>query len=595
MAKSAATTEKSEATRDYWAESVARFNEALGDFLRSPTLPKPSRKYDQMAVLSAWSDVMKGVFTQPEKLIQTQMNAMDSWSRLWANMWKPQDEAEPVVLPERGDRRFADEKWESSACFRQMKQGYLLAGKQLRELVQSSTEPDKSKRALAELLVEQYLNAVAPTNFAFTNPAVINRTLETKGANLVAGFANLLADMSEGRGIVRRRTDKGAFRLGENIAATPGMVVYQNDLMQLIQYSPATDKVRKRPMLYVPPLVNKYYMIDLQPSSSLIKWLVDQGNTVFVVSWVDPDEGHAHCEVADYVGRGVIEAMDQVMKATGEKSVDLFGFCMGGTLISMAAAVLAARDENAKIGSITLIGALIDFTDMMEWSAFVNEAQVEALDVHVGEKGYIDKDELQQLFSMMRANDLIWSSWVNHYLLDKEAPPSDLLFWFEHGSHIPQAFLTSYNRDLLVKNHLRVPGQVTLLDEKLDLTRVTAPITIIGLKNDHVSAWTSVYQGHHYFGGPITFVLGGSGHNAGVINPPHRNKHGYWLNKELPATADEWLAGATKHEGSWWPFWNEWLAKQDKGEPVAAREPGCGKLKPIEPAPGTYVLSGIEQ
>lgn len=589
MAKPAAEPENNEKTA-YCVESFRKLGEALTTFVRQPPVYKPSRRYDPMAVLSAWGDVVSGAVMHPDRMLKAQTDAMTEWGRFWTSIWDTSGAAEPVVAPERGDRRFKGEKWETSPWFRSVKDSHLLMAKQMREMIEASTEEDPSKRALASLLLEQYLNAVAPTNFVLTNPEVMQRTVDTGGANLVAGFANLLTDMADGRGLIRRRTDENAFVLGENLACTPGQVIYQNDLMQLIQYVPTTKTVRARPLLYVPPLVNKYYMIDLQPRSSLVKWLVDQGQTVFLVSWVDPDESHRHCEVDDYVGRGVLEALDKVLECTGQESVDLFGFCMGGTLIAMADAVLAARGEIAKVGSSTLIGALVDFDDMKEWSAFVNEAHVDALDGHLETKGYIDKDELQQLFSLMRSNDLIWSSFVSHYLLDKETPPSDLLFWFEDGSHIPHAFLRSYNRKLLLEDHLRVPGAVELLGEKLDLTKVTAPMMIVGLKDDHVSAWTSVYRGHQYFGGPVEFVLGGSGHNAGVINPPSANKHGYWVNEELEPDASEWLKKAGKHEGSWWPHWLAWLARNDEGGEVAARQPGCGKLKPIEPAPGSFVL-----
>lgn len=573
-----------------WNDALTKLAESVSQFMRHPPVPTPSRRYDTLTVMSAMSDVMTGVMMQPEKLLQAQMEAAGQWAQMWTGMWGIGNDDDSIVAPTRGDRRFRDEKWETSPYFRQLKQSHLLIAQQMRTLVESSAESDPSKRALTGLLVEQYLNATAPTNFVFTNPEVLRRTLETGGANLVSGFANLLTDLSSGRGIVRRRTSPDAFRLGENIACTPGSVVYQNDLIQLIQYTPATKNVRARPLLYVAPLVNKYYMIDLKPESSLIRWLVEQGQTVFVVSWVDPDASHRNCEVSDYVGRGVLEAMEVVGKITGEDAIDLFGFCMGGTLIAMAAAVLAARGEIASVGSITLIGALVDFEDMKEWAAFVNEAHVDALDLHTGKKGYIDKDELQQLFSMMRANDLIWSSFVSHYLLDQEAPPSDLLYWFEDGSHIPQAFLRSYNKTLLVDDHLRVPGAVTLLGESLDLTAITAPTMIIGLKDDHVSAWTSVYRGGGYFGGAVEFVLGGSGHNAGVINPPSAGKHGYWINGDTSATADEWLATASKNEGSWWPHWLAWLTDHDDGRTVPAREAGRGKYKVLEPAPGSYVL-----
>lgn len=591
MANTAPTAEAENAAKNnYCMDAYRKLGEAVGAFLRHPPAYKPSRRYDPMAAFSAWSDVLSGAMMHPDRLIKAQREAASAWVKLMTNLWDTSGSLEPVAVPERGDRRFRGEEWDKNPFYRSVKESHLLMANQMREMIEASTEADPSKRALASLLLEQYLNAVAPTNFVITNPDVLRRTVDTGGANLVAGFANLLNDIAEGRGIIRRRTDDTAFELGKNLACTEGAVVYQNDLMQLIQYTPTTKTVRARPLLYVPPLVNKYYMIDLQPKSSLVKWLVDQGQTVFLVSWVDPDESHRHCEVDDYVGRGVLEALDKVLECTGEKSVDLFGFCMGGTLIAMADAVLAARGEIDKVGSSTLLGALVDFDDMKEWSAFVNEAHVDALESHIETKGYIDKDELHQLFAMMRANDLIWSSYVSHYLLDKDSPPSDLLFWFEDGSHIPEAFLRSYNRKLLLEDHLRVPGAVELLGEKLDLTKVTAPVMIVGLKDDHVSAWTSVYRGHQYFGGPVEFVLGGSGHNAGVINPPAANKHGYWVNEELEPDAEEWFGKAGRHEGSWWPHWVQWLEKNDKGGQVPARKPGCGKFKPIEPAPGSFVL-----
>ncbi|MES2493589.1 MAG: alpha/beta fold hydrolase [Pseudomonadota bacterium] len=574
---------------DYMIEAYSKLATSFQHFLASPPAVKPSRSYDSLSVFSAMSDVMKGVMRQPEQLLQAQMTAARDWSKLWQDMWSPGG-GESTVVPERGDRRFNDAAWDDSQYFRHLKKTHLMLSQQLRKLVQSSPEEDKSKRAMAELLVEQYLNAVAPTNFVFTNPRVLRRTVETCGANLVAGFANLLEDLSTGHGIVQRRSDPGAFELGVNLACTPGAVVFQNELMQLIQYEPTTPDVRKRPLVYVPPLVNKYYMIDLKPEASLVKWLVDQGHTVFVVSWVNPDENHRHCGVEDYVGIGVIEALEQARKASGAETADFFGFCMGGTLISIASAVLTARGEGDKIGSITLIGALVDFADMMQWSAFVNEAHVEALDVHVGERGFIAKEELQRLFSMMRANDLVWSSFINHYLLDSEAPPSDLLYWFEDGAHIPEAFLRTYNRKLLLEDRLREPGAVTMLGEQLDLTQIASPITIIGLKDDHVSSWKSVFRGIQSFGENVQFILGGSGHNAGVINPPQRNKHGYWTNSSATDDADAWLAGATKHEGSWWPLWSEWLYANDPEGTVPARKPGGGKLKVIEAAPGSYVL-----
>ncbi|NWK95973.1 class I poly(R)-hydroxyalkanoic acid synthase [Sphingobium lactosutens] len=547
---------------------------------------------DVMPVVSAISDILAGLAAQPDTLVRTQMEMATDWLKLWTAALPFNPEAESVIEPNRNDRRFKDDEWSSSPYFNSVKQAHLIASKHLRSLVRSSAIQDPSKRAYANVVIDQFLDAVSPTNFPFSNPVVVRRTIETGGANLVSGFANLLADVSEGKGLVKRRAPD-IFKPGVNIAVTPGGVIFQNDLMQVIQYSPATPDVRKRPLLYVPPLVNKFYMIDLQPKSSLIRWLVEQGETVFAISWVDPDESHRNCEVADYVSRGVIEALDIVREATGETVTDLFGFCMGGTLAALAEAVLVARGEGDRIGSTTLIGSLVDFSDMKEWTAFVNETQVDALDQHVDEKGYIDKVELQQLFSAMRANDLIWSPFINHYLLGVDAPPSDLLYWFEDGSHIPQAFLRTYNRTLLLQNHLREPGAVSLLGESLDLTKSVAPKLIVALKDDHVSAWTAVYQGTQYFGGSVEFVLGGSGHNAGVINPPAANKHGYWTNPQLVETGEQWLAAATRNEGSWWPHWAAWLQALPGNTLVPARQVGDGALPQIEPAPGSFVTGQL--
>ncbi len=574
-----------------WLEAWKKLGRSMADFAQSPPDLEIARRFDYEAVLDAVASVTQGLIMQPAKMAEIQLQAMQDATKVWASLFMPLDEREPVVEPGRGDRRFKHPDWNENALFDQFKQTYLVAAKGMRSLVDASPEEDPKKRAIVGFIVEQFLNAVAPTNFVLSNPEVLRKTVETGGANLVAGLAHLIEDIAGGKGVVKRRAPS-AFVLGENIACTPGAVVFENDLMQVIQYTPTTAKVARRPLLYVPPLVNKYYMIDLRPKSSLIRWMVEQGHTVFVVSWVDPDDSHRHCEVEDYIGRGVIQAMDVVNAITGEPDVDLFGFCMGGTLIAIAEAVLAARGEGDRIGTTTLIGSLVDFSDMREWAGFMHESHVNALDSHVSSKGYIDKGELQQLFALVRSNDLIWSSFVDHYLLDREAPASDLLFWFEDGSHIPEAFLSTYNKKFLLENHLTDPGKVELLGEKVDLGAIKSPTMIIGLKADHVSAWEAVYHGGRYFGGPVEFVLGGSGHNAGVINPPSANKHGYWTSNKMPDSANDWLAGADQHEGSWWPHWEAWLKGQKGNKQVPARELGNKDYPVLEDAPGRFVLAG---
>ena len=537
-------------------------------------MTKPTLPFDPFALAQASGELAMSLASRPQDLLQVQMEAAKQWGDFWTGALTGKAGEAPR------DRRFMAAEWQDDPYYRSVRDAYLLASKQLREVV-SLGDGDDSSKATARFLLDQYLNAISPANFAHTNPDVVKRTKETNGANLVQGFANFLEDVSSGKGIVQRRSDPKAFEKGKSIAATPGEVVFQNELFQLIQYTPATDKVAAEPLLYVPPLVNRYYMIDLAPNQSFVKWLVEQGRTVFVVSWVNAGPELRDKGVGDYVTEGVVTAIEQAAKRTGQKP-DLFSFCLGGTLVAIALAWLAAKGRPDEVNSATLIGSLVDFSDMRDWSAFVHEGHLSALEDHLEAQGYIDSLELQRLFAAMRANDLIWSSVINHYLLDKEAPASDLLYWFEDGARIPAAFLKSYNRDLLKDNKLQDPAGFKVGDVAVDLGAITTPMMVIALKDDHVSAWEAVYRGARDLG--ADFVLGGSGHNAGVINPPSRNKHGYWTGKSMPAKASDWLASATKNDGSWWPLWTRWLDGKGSGKTVAARKIGDG----IEPAPGTY-------
>jgi len=537
---------------------------------------KPTLPFDPFALAQAAGEAAVGLATRPTELLNVQLEA----ARQWTDFWTGTLSGKPSEKPR--DRRFSAEEWQDDPYYRAIRDAYLLVSKQLRETVES-TAGNGSQGAMARFLLDQYLNAISPTNFAATNPEVVKRTKETGGQNLVQGFANLMEDVGSGKGIVQRRTDPDAFKKGETVAATPGAVVYENELFQLIQYTPTTEKVAAEPLLYVPPLVNRYYMIDLVPRQSLVKWLVDEGRTVFVISWVNPGDEHKDQDVGNYVVDGVVEAASQVRKRTGN-APDLFSFCLGGTLVAIALAWLAANGRAKDVNSATLIGSLVDFSDMRDWAAFVHESHLSALEEHLERQGYADSLELQRLFAAMRANDLIWSSVVNHYLLDKPAPASDLLYWFEDGARIPAAFLKSYNRDLLLNNKLKEPAGFEVQGTPIDLAAIKTPMLVIALKDDHVSAWEAVYSGARHLG--ADFVLGGSGHNAGVINPPANNKHGFWTNKSQPADEKEWLASATKHEGSWWPWWTKWLTSKGSKKSVAGRKP----KDPIEPAPGRYVM-----
>lgn len=546
--------------------------------------------HDPTAPARAFAEFASAFWTNPAPLLKAQQEAAGDWMKLWAATSRRLvgGEAEPVIAPARGDRRFSDPAWSEDPVFDYLKQAYLLTAKRMRELIADADGVDEAARTRVEFYTQQLLNALAPTNFAFTNPEAIRRAIDTGSISLLSGLANLLADAATEPQLPQRRSSDD-FELGVSLAATPGSVIYQNELMQLIQYAPTTDKVYKRPLLYVPPLVNKYYLLDLQPRSSLMRWLVEQGHTVFVISWINAGPELADKDIADYVRQGPVEALGAIEQATGEREVDLFGFCMGGTLAAITAACLAARGEGDRIASVTTIGALLDFAELGEWSTFIEPEQVEAMQRHLDAKGHMAASDLQTLFSVVRANDLIWSSVVNHYLLDREAPASDILYWFADGAHIPRAFLLSWTEQLLRGNRLREAGGLVLDGTPLDLGRVEAPLFSISLKDDHVSAWAATYQGVRLWGGPARFLLGGSGHNAGVINPPSANKHGYWASDALPETADAWFDGAERREGSWWPEWQAWLSQGGKAKQVPAREPGGEALEPIEAAPGSYV------
>jgi len=534
--------------------------------------PSASLAFDPLAPARAMFDFQRQLWTNPMSVLQASQAAASEWMELWgaAARRAAGAEVEPVIAPERGDRRFGDPAWSEDPVFDYLKQAYLLAARQATELVDEAEGIDEATRTRAQFFTQAYLNALSPANFAFTNPEAIRRAIDTGSISLLSGLANLLADAATDAKLPVRRAS-AEFELGRDIAATPGSVIFQNELMQLIQYAPATDEVYRRPLLYVPPLVNKYYLLDLQPKSSLIRWLVEQGHTLFVISWVNPGPELADQGIDDYLNLGPAAALDAIEAATGEKSIDLFGFCMGGTLAAMA----AARAEPGRIASLTTIGSMFDFSNMGQWATFREPAQLEALEKHLEAKGVMAAHELQALFSVVRANDLIWSSVVSHYLLDKEAPPSDILHWFADGAHIPAAFLLEWTKRILVANELTGPGALAM----------ETPAMVISLKDDHVSAWQATYDGAKLLGGETRFLLGGSGHNAGVINPPAANKHGYWTNEEMPESAEEWLVTATRHEGSWWPEWQAWLVRDGGGAKVKARTP----KREIEPAPGSYV------
>lgn len=570
------------------AEALTRLAEVATAAARTSALKAVSDEplpYDPTTLARAVVEFNTAVMMNPAALVEAQAKNLGDWTALWRTTalraWGM--EVEDVAAPARGDRRFSAAGW-SEPAYDALKQAYLLAGRQIQDFIAAAPVGEDVRRQV-DFLARQLTYALSPSNFAHTNPEVARRAVETGGMSLITGLTHLLEDVARGDGLVGRRAPND-FELGVNIAATPGAVVFQNRLMEVIQYAPSTDKVHRRPLLFVPPLVNKFYLFDLTPKASYLKWLVDQGHTVFVVSWVNPDTSHADVGLDDYVIEGVVAAMDAVEQATGEPDLDLVAYCLGGTLAAMALAWLAATDRADRVSSATLIASLVDFSDIGEWSVFTGESDVKAFHRHLDHRGYIEGQALAQLFSTVRANDLIWSSVVQHYLMGDEARASDLLWWFDDAARMPARTLKEYSDQILRRNALSQPGALSIGGVALDLKAVKTPVTIIGFHDDHVSAWRATYAQRRHFGGPVRFLLGGSGHNAGMINPPAANKHGYWTNDAMPESADDWLAGAEKKAGSWWPEWQTGLAGDKM---VKARKVGSGKLKAGDPAPGAYV------
>jgi poly[(R)-3-hydroxyalkanoate] polymerase subunit PhaC len=485
------------------------------------------------------------------------------------------------------DKRFKHPDWSENAIFDFVKDSYLVAAKSILSAIRETKGMDEASTRKVDFYTRQFVDALSPSNFVATNPEVLTATLESGGQNLLRGLENLLADLERGDGrLAITMTDMKAFRLGENIATTPGKIIYQNELMQLIQYAPSTREARRRPLLIVPPWINKFYVLDLQPKNSFIKWAVDQGHTVFVISWVNPDEKLAEKSFENYMLEGPLAALDAIESATGERSVNTIGYCLGGTLLASTAAFLAAKGDD-RIASATYFVTLVDFTEVGDMAVFIDEEQLASLERRMRERGYLEAQDMATAFNMLRANDLIWSFVVNNYLLGREQIPFDLLFWNSDSTRMPAAMHSFYLRKMYQQNLLAKPGGITLADTPIDLSKVRTPAFILATREDHIAPWESTYAATRLYSGPVKFVLSAAGHMAGVISAPG-SKYGHWANDNLPPSPDEWFAGATPHQGSWWPLWDEWVTQFDGGR-VPAREPGGGNLPVIDDAPGSYV------
>jgi polyhydroxyalkanoate synthase subunit PhaC len=522
----------------------------------------------------------------PGAVTRTQIDLFNDSLRLW------QTTAERLMGQGAATKEPSDEKrlkhpaWTESVVFYFIKESCLIFAKSILSTVRGVDGLDPATARKVDLYARQFVDALSPSNFLASNPEVLAATLESNGQNLLRGLENLLEDLRRGKARLSiTMTDLEAFRLGDNIAATPGKVIFQNDMMQLIQYTPATPDVRRRPLLIVPPWINKFYLLDLQPKNSFVRWAVDQGHTVFVIPWVNPDETLAEKNFEDYMQEGPLAALDAIEMATAEHSVNAVGYCLGGTLLASTLAYMTALGDK-RIASVSYFVTLVDFTEAGDMAVFIDKEQLASLGKRMEKRGYLEAQDMAMSFNMLRSNDLIWSFKVRNYLLGKEHLPFDLLYWNADSTRMPAAMHAFYLRNMYQLNLLAKPMGIRLSGVPLDLTQIAAPTFILSTREDHIAPWKSTYAATRLYKGPVKFVLAASGHMAGVINAPG-GKYGHWTNHDLPATPEEWFSGAAARQGSWWPVWDEWVTGFASGR-IPARQPGDGRLPVTEDAPGSY-------
>jgi polyhydroxyalkanoate synthase len=588
----AAKTFNAEAFAMNIARALESSSQALAAYLkpRETGEVKDQPPNELAEVIKTFSTVAEYWLSDKERAADLQTKMGKAYLDLWGSAVRRMagEDANPAIEPPLRDKRFKDPEWRSNQFFDFILQLYLLTTQWAEELVKNAEGIDPHTRKKAEFYVQQITNAIAPSNFVLTNPEVLRETLASNGDNLVRGMKMLAEDIEAGHGTLRiRQSDPSNLVVGVNMATTPGKVIYQNDLMQLIQYTPTTETVLRTPLLVVPPWINKFYILDLRPEKSFIKWCVDQGLTVFVISWVNPDKELGRKTFADYMMEGPLTAMDVIEKVTGEMKVHTAGYCVGGTLLASTLAWLAQK-RRVRVTSATLFAAQVDFTHAGDLLVFVDEDQISALERDMEAAGVLEGSKMAMAFNMLRSNDLIWSYVVSNYL--KGQPPSsfDLLHWNSDATRMPAANHSYYLRNCYLENRLSA-GTMVLDNTLLDLSKVKVPVYNLATREDHIAPADSVLYGSQFFGGPVKYVLSGSGHIAGVVNPPTAGKYQFWTNDNIKdVKLEDWLKNAQEHKGSWWPDWREWLENIDP-EKVPARQVGSEALPPIEDAPGSYV------
>lgn len=579
-----AIAENMQRAMDLW-QQIAQTMTA--NSLNDPTSFGPT---DSLTFMQSLFDAARHASVDPQQFMQAQMGLVHDHMKLWETMTHKLlgKTTQAYVEASPKDRRFKDESWNASTVHDYIKQGYLLNARWLQDTVGNLKGLDAHTARKLNFFTRQFIDAVSPSNFLLTNPEAMRTTLETNGENIVNGLKQLLQDVEKSHGRLRiSMTDENAFVFGRDLAATKGSVIYQNDLMQLIQYEATTSQVHQTPLLLIPAWINKYYIFDLKPESSFIKWLVGQGFTVFVISWVNPDEKLGRKRFDDYLQEGPLAALDVIEKITGAKQTSIVGYCLGGTLTSILLSYLRSNGREKRVASASYLTTLIDFTEAGDITVFIDEAQLNSLEERMSERGYLEGADMAATFNMLRANDLIWSFVVNNYMLGKTPFPFDLLYWNADSTRMPATMHAFYLRHMYQNNDLVKPGALEICDTPIHVAKIKTPSYILATREDHIAPWTSAYMASQIYDGPVTFTLADSGHVAGVINPPAKNKYCYWTSDKLPLKAQQWFDSAKQFPGSWWPHWAKWQ-QQFAGGKVKARKVGSAKYKPIEAAPGSY-------
>lgn len=573
-----------------------RSQKIVNHFVENCSNDEQSLFSDTLNINQHFLDFAKTISKNPDKLVEAQFDLWKQYLDLWENTSKRMmgEDINPLITPEKNDKRFKSDDWRENYVFNYIKQSYLITAQWVQSFVEQTEGLDEQAKKKVDFYTKQFVDALSPTNFILTNPTILKTTIESKGENLIKGLNNLLRDLEEGKGKLKiKMTDTSAFDVGENIAVTKGKVIYQNDLMQLIQYEPTTKKVDKTPVLIIPPWINKYYILDLRSDNSYIKWIVDQGYSVFTISWVNPTKELASKTFEDYLTEGPLNAMKAIEKHIGKTNYHVVGYCLGGTLLSCLLSVLHQKKDK-RIQSATFLTSMIDFEEAGDLSVFIDEEQIKSLENTMEKQGILDAHSMSSTFNLLRANDLIWSFVINNYLLGKDPFPFDLLYWNSDSTAMPGKMHSYYLRNMYKDNLLSKPNGLNLLDEQIDLTQIETPCYFLSTIEDHIAPWESTYKGAKLMKRNVTFTLSASGHIAGVVNPPSAGKYCYWVNNKLPQKSSEWFSEAKENKGSWWLHWNEWLQKQSKESQIDARIIDQGKLKPLEDAPGSYVKKKAE-